>query len=188
MSFFSGFKKSGIANRKTNEVLYTVVAREMDEGIVHEGLWLMALEKANGVSSLQTAEYIKLRIQSLRDDISIVANERELNTIEDYQTVKTLSFGGDVNRVTSLIARNASLDAVINHFEKFDHDQTKSLINTPDDDESYPIHVAVKKERLDIAKWLLLKGASTEVTNTWGSTPLDIAIKTNNTEMIDLFR
>lgn len=184
MSLFRSFKKSGVANRKADEILYTVVAREMDEGTIHEGLWLMALERANGVSSLQTAEYVKLRVQSLRDDISIVANEREINTLEEYQTAAALSFEGNPNRVTALIAGNATYDEIIEYFDKYDSAQTTALINSPDDDDSYPIHIAVKQGRADIVKWLLIKGASLSVTNTWGSTPLDLARKANNTEMI----
>lgn len=188
MSIFSGFKRAGIANRKADEILYSVVAQELSEGIRHEGLWLMALERANGNTDLQTAEYIKLRIQSLRDDISIVTSVTSINSLEDYQRAASLAFGGNVDRVTALISSGASFNTFQKYFDTYTADQIRDLLNTPDSDESYPLHIAVKFGRIDITRWLLEHGAYTKCTNTWGSTPLDLAVKANNTDLIELLK
>ena len=80
MSFFNKLRRNAAADRKAEEVLYTVVAREIDSGIIHDGLWLKALEKAGGNESVQTSEYVKLRVQSLKDDISIVSELNQIDT------------------------------------------------------------------------------------------------------------
>ena len=71
MAIFDKFKKLNVAHRKTDEALYSAVAQEMEDGVRHNGLWLKALEQAEGNKEKQIAEYIKLRAQSLKDDISI---------------------------------------------------------------------------------------------------------------------
>jgi hypothetical protein len=62
--------KSGSAvQRKNEEELYEVVAQEMADGERRTGLWLKALEKAEGDEGKQVSEYIKLRVQSLKDEM-----------------------------------------------------------------------------------------------------------------------
>ena len=69
MSIFSRNKPNKIAQRKIDEHLYALVAEEMESGIRSNGLWLKALELADGNKEKQVSEYIKLRVQSLVDDI-----------------------------------------------------------------------------------------------------------------------
>ncbi len=77
MAMFDKFRKMNIAYRKTDEALYSVVAQEMESGVRNNGLWLKALEKADGNKEKQVAEYIKLRVQSLKDDVSIYSELSE---------------------------------------------------------------------------------------------------------------
>lgn len=74
MSIFSRNKPSKIAQRKIDEHLYAIVAEEMESGIRKNGLWLKALELADGNKEKQVSEYIKLRVQSLIDDMYIDDN------------------------------------------------------------------------------------------------------------------
>jgi len=70
MSAFDRFKKLSVAHRKSDEAVYSIVAQEMEDGVRHNGRWLKALEQAEGNKEKQVAEYIKLSVESLRDQIT----------------------------------------------------------------------------------------------------------------------
>ena len=72
MSIFNRFKEKAIFERKTEELLYGAVAEEMATGARNEALWLKAMEGADGQEGKFISEYIKLRIQSLKDDVHIM--------------------------------------------------------------------------------------------------------------------
>ena len=73
MGFFNRLKTNAIVARKTEEILYASVAEEMAANELNSALWLKALEKSNGNEERRTSEYIKLRIQSLKDDSHIMS-------------------------------------------------------------------------------------------------------------------
>lgn len=59
----------------------------MDEGVHNNALWLKALELAKGNEERRVSEYIKLRVQSLKDNVHIIGeikqafdNDREFKT------------------------------------------------------------------------------------------------------------
>jgi len=70
MGLFSKFKTSTAILRKEEELLYAAVAKEMDAGIRNDALWLKALEQA-GNEQRRVSEYIKLRVQALKDELHI---------------------------------------------------------------------------------------------------------------------
>ena len=74
MSIFDKLKKLSVTHRQTEEALYSFVAQEMEDGIRHNGLWLKALERAGGDKEKQAAIYIKLRVQSLRDEMNTLSS------------------------------------------------------------------------------------------------------------------
>ena len=72
MRLFDKLKSKAAKNRKSEEDLYASVAAEIVNGMRSDALWLKALGIANGSKEKQLSEYIKLRVQSLRDDVHLV--------------------------------------------------------------------------------------------------------------------
>ncbi|NWO06818.1 MAG: ankyrin repeat domain-containing protein [Alteromonadaceae bacterium] len=173
---FDKFRKMNIAHRKTDEALYSVVAKEMGSGVRNNGLWLKALEKAGGNKDKQVAEYIKLRVQSLKDDASILS--------EFSETAKQISHNLDIEEFVTLLSNSSSLEKIKAYLTGMSMQEISEFINQLDACEEYPIHIAVKKNRTDIARWLLDVGANPDLKNYWGSTALEIAEKKGDQEAI----
>ena len=181
MSLFHKFKSKAVINRKHEEKLYALVASEMIEGIRNAALWLKALEAANGNSEKQISEYIKLRVQSLKNDIHIVNNI----SVEEPIPLEKQCWK-DVEGLMIMIEDGASKLDISNSLSDMSDSEIKLLINQFDACEQYPLHVAVKNRRADIVKWLLGAGAQCNSVNDWGKTPMDMAIKQENKEIINI--
>lgn len=177
---FDKFRKMNIAHRKTDEALYSVVAQEMESGVRNNGLWLKALEKADGNKEKQVAEYIKLRVQSLKDDVSIFSELSEV--------AKQISHNLDIEEFVTLLGNGSTLQRIEDYLSVLNTQEISEFINQPDACEDYPIHIAVKKKRADIARWLLSAGANPNLKNYWGSTALEIAEKGEDQEAIAVLR
>lgn len=189
MSLFHKFKSKAVINRKHDENLYALVASEMAEGVRNSALWLKALEEADGNSERQISEYIKLRVQSLRDDIHIMNSIpfEESNVLTEEPVLLESVCWKDIDDVEDLVVMiedgASKLDISNSLWDKSDS-EIKLLINQFDACEQYPLHVAVKNKRADIVEWLLEAGAQHDSVNDWGKAPIDIAIKQENREII----
>jgi hypothetical protein len=62
----------GAKARLFEEFLYTLVDAEMQAGTIRSGLWAKAQADAMGDERKTKAIYLKLRVQSLRDEASII--------------------------------------------------------------------------------------------------------------------
>ena len=47
----------------------------MEQGIRNSALWIKAIAEANGNDEKQISSYIKLRVQSLKDDLDLIQSE-----------------------------------------------------------------------------------------------------------------
>ena len=66
-------------DRLNEETVFAEVYREVEAGNIREGLWAQALVKSDGDSTKAKIEYMKLRVQSLKDELILhAAEEREL--------------------------------------------------------------------------------------------------------------
>lgn len=178
MSLFSKLKKVSVAQRKTDETIYSAIAQEMEEGIRHNGLWLRALEKAEGSKERQVAEYIKLRVQSLKDDVSILSDQ------EKYEN--SIGHDLDIEELITLIKDDATADSIQSYLSNLESHEILKFINTPDACEEYPIHVSVKRKQIDLVRWFLEAGADPKVENYWGKTPLELAERDESEEIMAL--
>jgi len=79
MSFIDDFFKSNAEIRLSEEVIYAEVLREIEAGVRRDGLWARAIANASGNDGAARSEYIKLRVQSLKDEIGIY--ERSLSPL-----------------------------------------------------------------------------------------------------------
>jgi ankyrin repeat protein len=180
MALFDKFKKLNIAHRKIDEALYSAVAQEMEDGVRHNGLWLKALEQAEGNKEKQVAEYIKLRVQSLQDDINIHSNSVDPNN--------NISHGRDIESLVTMLNSNISVAIIGDYFSGMPSQDIKDFINLHDACEDCPIHVSVKIGRIDLTQWLLDAGANPLAMNYWGSTALDIAERNDDKDALSLLQ
>lgn len=178
MSIFNSFKKSNIVQRKKDEALYSIVASEMESNIRHNGLWLKALELADGNREKQEANYIKLRVQSLKDDVTILS--------ESFTTEKHISDDRNIEEFVSVLNDCSEIENIDKYFSGMSAEKIYDFINQTDSCDDYPIHIAIRKGRLDIVIWLIENGADTKSTNYWGNTPLETARKNEDQDAIDL--
>ena len=59
------------------------------------------------------------------------------------------------------------------------------LINSEDELQDSPLHLAVRNDFPDILSWLLSNGANQELNNYWDHTPLELANKLNRKKCIE---
>ena len=90
MKIFDKGKKAIINSRRLEEKLYEVALEEFELGEIKKGLYSKALSKAEGNKEKADGMYLKLRVQSLVDDIeSERINTREnARAFEAYQELK----------------------------------------------------------------------------------------------------
>lgn len=77
MGIVDEIRRRGATYRLTEEALYAEALRECEAGIRRDGLWAKALAKSGMRQGEAQAYYLKLRVQSLRDEINLVLQEIE---------------------------------------------------------------------------------------------------------------
>ena len=96
MSLFDDIRAKGAALRITEEILYAEVFREIESGVRRDGIWAKALSESEMQEGLAKAKYIKLRVQALKDEVSIALAAREAeHRVEEHEPPRTSqNFGG----------------------------------------------------------------------------------------------
>jgi hypothetical protein len=69
MKIFDKVKKTTIASRRIEEKLYEIALDEVENNQIKKGLYAKALAKAEGDKVKADGIYLKLRVQSIMDDI-----------------------------------------------------------------------------------------------------------------------
>jgi len=109
------------------EKIYEEVLRELDSGIRRGGLWLKAIESARGDENQVKSWYIKLRVQSIKDELEMDAKHRreqlqERSRVDDgawcnavilrdkngYTKLMSAVLEADIDKVRLLLASGAS--------------------------------------------------------------------------------
>lgn len=75
MGLFDDIKAKGAAYRLSEESLYAEALREIEAGQRRDGLWAKALSESDMDQSKAGAKYIKLRVISLKDEITVYMGE-----------------------------------------------------------------------------------------------------------------
>ena len=89
MGIFDKVKKTTIASRRREEILYGVALEEVENDEIRKGLYAKALSKADGDKEKADGIYLKLRVQSIMDDIqSEQINRRE--DVRDFEKLQEL--------------------------------------------------------------------------------------------------
>lgn len=71
MGLFDNLKSADAANRLTEEALYAEALREIESGLRRDGIWAMAMAQSDMDTAKAAARYIKLRVQSLKDELML---------------------------------------------------------------------------------------------------------------------
>ena len=69
MGLFDKVKKTTIESRRYEEKLYEVALEEVEAGEIRKGLYAKAVAKADGDKEKADGIYLKLRVQSIMDDV-----------------------------------------------------------------------------------------------------------------------
>ena len=82
MAFFKN--KTSILQRQQETKLFEYVMDEIANNIRNQGVWGQALVKANGDEKKAEAEYIKLRVDNLKDEIllDVIIEDEKLRAIQ----------------------------------------------------------------------------------------------------------
>ena len=88
MAFFKSKDKFSIFQRKHETYLYELVMEEIADNKRNKGLWGQAIVKSNGDEKKAEAEYIKLRVESLKDEIEIQKQEETEKQILNEELTK----------------------------------------------------------------------------------------------------
>ena len=165
-------KFSKAIDRKVEEQFYAQVSAEMASGEINQGLWAKAIEKSNGNSGKQVSEYIKLRVQSLYDEIEISKQIEKKGSPQE----KIISEPPIYEKLCNYI-KNDNINGIKSLFEDMSSQEIVKLIQTEDELEDYPIHMAAREGSVEAIEWLIKNGADIEMTNCWNLTPLQVAQK-----------
>jgi hypothetical protein len=90
MGLLEDYKNKKILQRLSEEQLYAIVHQELDQGVKRDGLWAKAVSETSGDERNALAKYIKLRVQSLRDELDILimqSNANKLSQAEQHRSV-----------------------------------------------------------------------------------------------------
>ena len=79
MGLFNRYRKNSVMSRMVETQLYEFVMDEIAEGEKQKGIWGQAMVECEGDTTKAEAAYIRLRVQALKDIITlgnIIENER----------------------------------------------------------------------------------------------------------------
>ncbi len=68
---FEKYKLNSAASRLIDEQFYEQVVNELAQGVKKNGLWAKALANSDGAEEKATALYIKYRVQSIKDEVTV---------------------------------------------------------------------------------------------------------------------
>ena len=116
---FEKFRKNAAVARLVEERLYGIVAAELANGEIREGLWAKALADSKGAEEAAKGLYMKYRVQSMRDDVSIAISERKgIEAAESANiNAKTERNGIEAAEIAEINAKTERLEAASERVE-----------------------------------------------------------------------
>ena len=120
----------------------------MEDGVRHNGWWLKALEQAEGNIEKQVTEYIKLSVESPKDDINRHSNSASPNN--------SIFNGCDIEELVAMLNSNVTVVSIEDYLYGMHSQEIKCCINLYDGHNNYPIHISVKKSSVgfgSMASW-----------------------------------
>ena len=109
------------STRLTEEAIYAEVLREIESGARRDGLYAKAIAECNGDIASANAAYIRLRVQSIRDEIEIagaLASEEKQAAQQQQAEREKIAAAQDERRLAERKARIAKTTS--QHFLAYD--------------------------------------------------------------------
>ena len=137
MGIFDTVKKTTIASRRYEEKLYEVALKEFENDDIRKGLYAKALSKADGDKEKANGIYLKLRVQSIIDDVE----SEQINRREDVRDFEKLQ---ELRELETIDAKEEELPKALysidgitfkskKDFDAYTRDLEKSIsLDTPD--------------------------------------------------------
>ena len=137
MGIFDTVKKTTIASRRYEEKLYEVALEEFENDEIRKGLYAKALSKADGDKEKADGIYLKLRVQSIIDDVE----SEQINRREDVRDFEKLQ---ELRELETIDAKEEELPKALysidgitfkskKDFDAYTRDLEKSIsLDTPD--------------------------------------------------------
>jgi len=116
MGMFDKVKKTTINSRLYEEKLYEAALEEVESGEIRKGLYAKALSKAEGDKEKADGIYLKLRVQSIMDDIET----QQITIRENAKSYEALQEAKKIEATT--IKTNKSKAAKNNKLSKYSID------------------------------------------------------------------
>lgn len=103
MGLIESIRAQGVSSRITEEMLYAEALREIEQGVRRDGLWAKALSRTKMNQNEAHALYLELRVQSLKDEIALLAMQQEENVkrAREAQSVAQKKETSATSRITS---------------------------------------------------------------------------------------
>jgi len=90
MALFGWSQMNAAERRLAEEDLYAHALREIESGVRRDGIWAKALSESNMDQRKAAARYIDLRVQALKDEIALTAQQAELATVRETKRQQEL--------------------------------------------------------------------------------------------------
>jgi len=95
--------------RLIEEQYYEIVSSEIEAGLVKKGLWMKAYAQSNGNERLAESLYVKLRVQSLKDEVELLKERMEGDgglKMNKSPMVELIPDKFDIGKVKSAVMHN----------------------------------------------------------------------------------
>ena len=112
MGIFDKVKKTTIASRRYEEKLYEVALEEFENDEIRKGLYSKALSKADGDKEKADGIYLKLRVQSIMDDVQ----SEQINRREDSRAFEKLQ---ELRELETINVKKAELPKAYHSTDEF---------------------------------------------------------------------
>ena len=124
---FEKIKLGSARARLHEEKLYEKVIRELNQGFKRDGLWIQAMIKSDGSEEKAKLLYIKLRVQSIKDEIEIEAEEIEKATKEERQTAIRTPLKSEIDRAEKVRKARESYERDKEKFKREQEERDRKL-------------------------------------------------------------
>ena len=100
MGFFNKDNSVGAISRLTEEAFYAEALREIESGRRRDGIWAMAMAECEMDQARAGSRYIKLRVQSLKDEMTLRLKAEALAQEQEAEAaaIKHPRCGGVITR------------------------------------------------------------------------------------------
>jgi hypothetical protein len=190
-----------------DERIYATIAKEFESGIADKGLWTRLFVECEGDERRTKVLYIRQRAERLlaveklrlereaREHVDEAAKLEPIrtNSMSLIELLRVRNFTKELlNRLEDLSMTHAAV-MMLNSVAQNNLQEVRDLISdepllvaVKNSKGNTPLHIAVREENLEMARFLLENGAITEVNNNDYWTPLQYAIYSRQDEMVSL--